>query len=54
MCLTLEGRVVEVRGRSAVVDFGGPRRKVSAEFLKPKPNDRVAVFNDFIIEIIKG
>jgi len=54
MCLTLEGRVVDVKGKSAMVDFGGTMRKVSAEFLKPKPEDRVTVFNDFIIEIIKG
>jgi hydrogenase maturation factor len=50
MCLALVGTVVEVAGKSALVDFEGVRRKVNAEFIRPKPGERVVVFNDFIIE----
>ena len=52
-CLTLEGRVVEVSGKKAVVDFGGVRSNVNAAFLKPKPGDRVTVFNGFILDIVR-
>ena len=50
MCLALVGMVVEVAGKLALVDFEGVRRKVNAEFIKPRPGERVMVFNDFIID----
>jgi hydrogenase expression/formation protein HypC len=54
MCLALVGKVVEVAGKKATVDFEGVRRVVNAEFLSAKAGDRVMVFNDFIIEKVEG
>ncbi len=54
MCLALVGKVLEVRGKVATVDFSGIKRKVNAEFLMPKAGDRVMVFNDFIIELVEA
>ncbi len=53
MCLALIGKVLDVTGKDATVDLCGKKRKVCAEFLKPRAGDRVMVFNDFIIEVIE-
>jgi hydrogenase expression/formation protein HypC len=53
MCLALTGKVVEVKGKKAVVDYGSVRRTASAEFLKPSVGDSVMVFNDFILEVMR-
>ena len=53
MCLALVGQVVKVAGKEAMIDYGGVKRKANAEFLKPKPGDKVMVFNDFIIELVE-
>jgi len=50
MCLALKGRVLEVKGKEALVDFDGVKRKVNSEFLKVKRGEKVLVFNNFIIE----
>lgn len=54
MCLALVGKVIDVKGKSATVDFDGVKRTVNAEFVKPKSGEKVMVFNDFIIELIDG
>jgi hydrogenase maturation factor len=53
MCLALEGTVLKISGKNASVDFGGTVRDANAEFLRPNRGDRVMVFNDFIIEVVK-
>ncbi|MCD6495904.1 MAG: HypC/HybG/HupF family hydrogenase formation chaperone [Candidatus Aenigmarchaeota archaeon] len=53
MCLALIGKVLEVNGKNAVVDYGGVKRDANAEFIKPEIGDRVMVFNDFIIEKVE-
>jgi hydrogenase maturation factor len=53
MCLALTGKVLDVSGKHATVDMYGKKRLVNAEFLRPKPGDRVMVFNDFIIEVVE-
>jgi len=50
MCIALEGKVLKVKGKEALVDFGNIRREVIAEFLKVQKGDKVMVFNNFIIE----
>jgi hydrogenase maturation factor len=50
MCFALKGRVLDVRGKEALVDFDGVERNVSSEFLKVKNGDKVLVFNNIIIE----
>ena len=53
MCLALIGKVTEVSGKKATVDFDGTKRLVNAEFLKPVVGDKVMVFNNFIIEKVE-
>ncbi|NIO21409.1 MAG: HypC/HybG/HupF family hydrogenase formation chaperone [Candidatus Aenigmarchaeota archaeon] len=50
MCLALKGKVLDVKGKEALVDFDGVKRNVSSEFLKVKSGDKVLVFNNIIIE----
>ncbi len=49
MCLGIPGVVVEVRGRLAVVDFGGVRREVDATLERVSPGDHVIVHAGMII-----
>jgi hydrogenase expression/formation protein HypC len=50
MCLALIGKVLENKGKDALVDFGGAKRSVNAEYMKVRKGDKVLVFNNFIIE----
>jgi hydrogenase maturation factor len=50
MCFALKGKVLDVKGEEALVDFDGVKRNVSSGFLKVKNGDKVLVFNNFIIE----
>lgn len=54
MCLSVQGRVVEVRddGKFAVVDFGGVRRDVNVELVSVRLGDNVLVHAGFAIKII--
>ncbi len=49
MCLGIPGRVVEVRGRRAVVDFNGIKREVDATLESVSPGDYVIVHVGMII-----
>ncbi len=49
MCLGIPGKVVEVRGRMAVVDFGGVRREVDASLENVTPGDYVIVHAGIVI-----
>ena len=50
MCLGVPGRVVEVRGVTAIVDFGGGvRREVNALLEEVSPGDYVIVHAGIII-----
>ena len=49
MCLGVPGRVVEVKGRTALVDFGGVVREVDATLEDVKPGDYVIVHVGVII-----
>ncbi|NIO22550.1 MAG: HypC/HybG/HupF family hydrogenase formation chaperone [Candidatus Aenigmarchaeota archaeon] len=50
MCIALKGKVLDAKGKEALVDFGGVRRKVNSEFFKVRKGEKVLVFNDFVIE----
>ncbi len=54
MCLGAPGRVVEIEGTSAVVDFGGVRRKVGLDVVDEPvaPGDYVLVHVGFAIRRI--
>lgn len=49
MCLGIPGKVVEVKGRVAVVDFGGVKREVDATLEDVEPGDYVIVHVGMII-----
>ncbi len=54
MCLAIPGRVVEVKGQQALVDFGGVKRTVYLTLLprEVKPGDYVMVHTGFAIEVV--
>ncbi|HXX67664.1 MAG TPA: HypC/HybG/HupF family hydrogenase formation chaperone [Polyangiaceae bacterium] len=54
MCLGAPGRVVEIEGMSALVDFGGVRRKVALDIVDDPvcPGDYVLVHVGFAIRRI--
>jgi|YelNatPaOPRAMG01_1025707.scaffolds.fasta_scaffold00777_36 hydrogenase expression/formation protein HypC len=49
MCLGIPGRVLEVRGNVALVDFGGVTREVDASLEEVAPGDYVLVHVGMII-----
>lgn len=49
MCLGIPGKVVEVRGSKALVDFGGVLREVDAILEQVAPGDYVLVHVGMII-----
>lgn len=53
MCLALIGKVLNVTGDRATVEFEGVKREASAEFIRPQVGDRVMVLNDFILEKVE-
>jgi hydrogenase expression/formation protein HypC len=53
MCLTLTGKIIEICGKNAMVDFNGVKRKVNVEFVKAKEGNSVIVFNGYALEILK-
>jgi hydrogenase expression/formation protein HypC len=49
MCLGIPGKVLEVRGNIALVDFGGVTREVDASLEEVAPGDYVLVHVGMII-----
>ena len=54
MCLEIPGRVVDIKGDVAIVDFFGQRKEAQIKFTKPKVGDYVLVKYGMIIEILEG
>jgi hydrogenase expression/formation protein HypC len=54
MCLAIPGKVVEVRGDRALVDFGGVRREVVLTLLdeEVKPGSYVLVHTGYAIQVL--
>ncbi|ASJ14502.1 HypC/HybG/HupF family hydrogenase formation chaperone [Thermococcus radiotolerans] len=51
MCLAIPGRIIEITGKTAVVDFGGVRREVRLDLLpEVEVGDYVIVHTGFAIE----
>ncbi|ASJ06781.1 HypC/HybG/HupF family hydrogenase formation chaperone [Thermococcus pacificus] len=51
MCLAVPGRIIEIEGKTAVVDFGGVKREVRLDLLpEAKVGDYVIVHTGFAIE----
>ena len=52
MCLAIPGRVLEIRGKEATVDFGGVRRTVKVDLVKVKIGEYVIVHAGYAIEVM--
>jgi hydrogenase expression/formation protein HypC len=52
MCLAIPGKVIEIRGGAAKVDFGGIVREIDASLVSPKVGDYVIVHAGFAIQIL--
>ncbi len=50
MCLAIPGRVIEVRGDVATVDYGGEKRKARIEDIRVSPGDYVIVQFGFVMQ----
>ncbi|ADD08494.1 HypC/HybG/HupF family hydrogenase formation chaperone [Candidatus Aciduliprofundum boonei] len=51
MCLAIPGKIVEIRGVVAIVDYGGVRREARIDFVPDvKQGDYVIVHTGFAIE----
>ncbi|ASJ08702.1 hydrogenase [Thermococcus siculi] len=51
MCLAVPGRIIEIEGKTAVVDFGGVKREVRLDLLPDvSVGDYVIVHTGFAIE----
>ncbi|MDV3104216.1 MULTISPECIES: HypC/HybG/HupF family hydrogenase formation chaperone [Thermococcus] len=51
MCLAVPGRIIEIEGKTAIVDFGGVKREVRLDLLpEAKVGDYVIVHTGFAIE----
>ncbi|HDZ35812.1 MAG TPA: HypC/HybG/HupF family hydrogenase formation chaperone [Thermococcus sp.] len=51
MCLAVPGKVIDIEGKTAVVDFGGVKREVRLDLLPDvKVGDYVIVHTGFAIE----
>lgn len=52
MCVALPGRVIELRGRTAIVDFSGNTVEAQAGFVKVKEGDYVLLHAGCIIQTV--
>ncbi len=52
MCLAVPGKVVEVKGKKATIDYSGEKREADCSLMKVKVGDYVIVNNKLIIEVL--
>lgn len=52
MCLSVPAKVLEVRGKKAVVDSRGWTREVDASFVAPSLGDYVLVQSGVILQVL--
>ena len=50
MCVALPGKVIEVKGNTAVVDFSGNRVEARSGLVEIEPGDRVLVHAGLILQ----
>ncbi len=54
MCLAVPGKIVEIRGSTAIVDYGGVEREARIDFIPDaKVGDYVIVHTGFAIEKLR-
>ena len=52
MCLAIPGKVVEIKGRKAIIDYGGVMREADISLVDAKKGDYVIVHAGFAIQVI--
>lgn len=52
MCLAIPGKVLEIKGTEATVDFGGVRRSVKIDLVTVKPGEYVIIHAGYAIEVL--
>lgn len=52
MCVALPGKVIQVNGRKATVDFSGNTLEAEAGLVKVKPGDDVLVHAGCILQVL--
>lgn len=52
MCLAVPGKVVEIKGKKAIIDYSGEKREADCSLMKVKVGDYVIVNNKLIIQVI--
>jgi len=52
MCLAIPGKVLEVKGKVAVVDYGGVKRTVKVDLVEAKAGDYLIVHAGYAIEVM--
>ena len=52
MCLAIPGKVLEVKGKEAVVDYGGVKRTVRIDLVEAIEGDYVIVHAGYAIEVM--
>ena len=50
MCLAIPGKVVEIEGEHAIIDYGGTRRRANISLVDAKVGDYVIVHAGFAIQ----
>ena len=52
MCLAVPGRIIELKGTMASVNFGGAKKDISVALIDAKQGDYVLVHAGFAIKIL--
>ncbi|HEC77311.1 MAG TPA: HypC/HybG/HupF family hydrogenase formation chaperone [Thermoplasmatales archaeon] len=52
MCLAVPGRVSEIKGKKAIVDYGGIKRTADISLVDVKEGDYVIVHAGFAIQVL--
>ncbi len=52
MCLALPGKIEQINGETAIVDYGGIKKEANISFIDCKIGDYVLVHVGFAIEIV--
>jgi hydrogenase expression/formation protein HypC len=52
MCLAVPGKIVNINGQNALIDFGGVQRETNISLVEPKVGDYVVVHAGFAIQVV--
>lgn len=50
MCLAIPGKIIEIRDKEALIDYGSEKRKANCSLIKCKVGDYVIVSNQMVID----